>query len=85
MSTTLRARCTVLADLLINMPDGTSVDLDQLRQELPAALRLEQSKLQLCLEMNESEAAGLRLADHEHGDITLAEVHEITADLEVIA
>lgn len=64
----------VIGKLRFPIQDGTFVDLDRIRTELPDALRLEYSALQLCIEINEHEAGGLQLIPHEHGEIQFAEV-----------
>lgn len=79
----ITAKVTVVGDLTFDIPDGIDVDLRQLQEQLPSALRLEHAPLELCLEVNESECSGIALANHTHGDIELAEVHDITAVLEV--
>ena len=81
MADVIRARCTVIADLEFNAPkDMTPSELQSFQKELPAVLRLEQSDLQLCLEINEGSVDGrVELIPHEHGQIVLAEVHSIDA------
>ena len=79
---TVTAKVTVIGDLTFDIPDGVEVDLKQLQEYLPSALRLEHAPLDLCIEINEDTCCGIDLKNHTHGDIALADVHEITAELE---
>ena len=80
MTAQIKARVAVFADLLIDVPVGFPLDRQKIIDELPACLRLEQAlaELALCVEFAEDEVGGLCVkGHHEHGDIKIAQVHDI--------
>ena len=80
MTTKVKARVAVIADLLIDVPEGFPLDRQRIIDDLPSCLVLEQTpgELGLCVEFGEESVGDLCVTGHhEHGDIQIAEVHDI--------